>query len=267
MKKYHYKDYEFEVVDYSSKFDIYCQSEFKEWLKLDKWKSFLSFQEALLDEILDLGFNIDGKFNIMIATKGDEFKEITKTPYEGGICDAILGDDVFLVFDDLIAENCICENIPSSKKKMIIHEWAHMVVYKYNHKLTHTLNEGLADLIPLYILDYQNFMPEYVEKLKSLNIDDIVSVDYIDENTALDDDLTVCAQNKHSYLSCYLFVLNIIKNIEIKFNKSKLDALLFFLELMRKHEKHHYEVISEIIDLSLEKLKFNEFQIDALEHI
>ena len=267
MKKYHYKDYEFEVVEFSEKFDIYCQSEFKEWLKLDKWKSFISFQEALLDEILDLGFNIDGKFNIMIATKGDEFKEITKTPYESGICDAILGDDVFLVFDDLIAENFICENIPSSKKKMIIHEWAHMVVYKYNNKLTHTLNEGLADLIPLYILNYQDEMPEYVEKLKALNKESLVSVDYIDEYDVLDDNLQETAQNKHTYLSCYLFILNIMKNIEVKYDLDKLKALKFFLTLMRVHNKHHYEVIAEILDLSLEKLKFNDFQLEALEHI
>lgn len=267
MRRYYYKEYDFEIIDYNSKFNVYCPSECVEWLKQKSWGDFLNFQEELLDELLGLNFDIKDKFSIMIVPKGEEFKDITNKPYESGICDAKLNDDRFLVFDDLIAERSNYKDIAFSFRKMLLHEWAHMIVYKYNNKLSHTLNEGLADLIPLYILDYQNDMPEYVERLKALKIDDIVSIDYIDEYDVLDDDLSTLAQNKNTYLSCYLFVLNIIKNIEVKFNLSKLDALKFFLELMKKHEEYHYEVISEILDLSLEKLKFNEFQLEALKHI
>jgi hypothetical protein len=267
MKKYNYKDYEFEIVEFSSKIDIYCPFEFKEWLKQENWINFFNFQERMLDEILSLTFNIKGKFKILIVSRGDEFKEITKVPYEAGMCNTKLNNDCFLVIDDLIAENKDNGELTASIKKEILHEWAHMIVYKYNNQLTNTLNEGLADLIPLYILDYQNDMTEYVEKLKSLKTDDIISIDYMDEFGLLDDNLEETTQNKHTYLSSYLFVLNIIKNIEDKFEKSKLDALLFFLELMRKHKKYHYEVIAEILDLPLENLKFNKFQIEALEHI
>lgn len=119
-----------------------------------------------------------------------------------------------------------------------IHEMAHMV-HNMFYSRDRYLCEGFAEVLPLYILDYENKFKEHRDCILSLSEEDILTVQELieleDRNEFMGDALlpnASCSFDK-AYISSYLFVRGCINVIEKKFKISKVEAMDKFLEIIR----------------------------------
>ena len=86
------------------------------------------------------------------------FKKITKVPYKGGICGKRDKNEDYLVFDKTI----LGREINKDKEKYLLHELVHLICYKYAKEIPTAISEGLAELIPIYILGYYEHRNNFV---------------------------------------------------------------------------------------------------------
>lgn len=119
-----------------------------------------------------------------------------------------------------------------------IHEISHMVHNMFYSKDRY-LCEGFAEVLPLYILDYEKKFRHHYECILSLSEEDILTVqellDLEDKNEFAGYPLlpnASCSFDK-AYVSSYLFVRGCINVIEDKFKLNKVDAMNKFLEIVR----------------------------------
>lgn len=135
-----------------------------------------------------------------------------------------------------------------------IHELAHLLHHNYYSK-NQLLNEGFAETIPLYILDYEDKFIDHIKVLKNLTEDKIRSAkELLDEEKDRVFGKEEALENRscsfrYSYISSYLFVRGIIESIEEKYSLSKIDSIKKFLNFMEKSETNNEELIYELADL------------------
>ncbi len=201
--------------------------------------------------MLKIGFDIEKKFDFIVVPRGVVYKQVAHCPYEGGICNRRHKKKSYLAFDNKVWNR---KKIRKTARKYHLHEIAHIIVSKYNNSLSDTLSEGLAEVIPIYILGYK-------EHHKNLSYDEFVDIEIIDKDGALDDDFKTPAQEKNTYKSAYLFVRKVIKEIEKKYKVRKKKALIILLEELKKAKSKPatYKRIAKLIDVDVKKLKSKEF--------
>lgn len=118
-----------------------------------------------------------------------------------------------------------------------IHELAH-IVYSMFSNSDRFLNEGFAEALPLYTMDYENVFDEHREMIKLLLEDQILTAEQlIDLAINKNFNAGVIAPNKScsfdiSYISSYLFVRGCIEAISKKFNLDKIQATQKYLEIV-----------------------------------
>lgn len=134
----------------------------------------------------------------------------------------------------------ISQNIALSKHGGIssianqIHELAHLVTSEFNLKHAF-VREGIAELIPLYILDIESEFDDHRDVLSSLTEDKIFTINELlnFDKTGLGGKPLVPDRScsfEQDYASSYLVIRGIIDIIIEKFNVSKIEALQFFLD-------------------------------------
>lgn len=156
-----------------------------------------------------------------------------------------------------------------------IHELAHLVTLEFNLKHAF-ICEGIAELIPLYILDIENEFDDHREVLSSLTEDKIFTInELIDfDKTGLGGKPLVPNRScsfEQDYASSYLVIRGIIDIIIDKFNMSKIEALQFFLDICSNTDlfgKKFIIKLSEILDVdNNELLNSKNIQLQVIKNL
>ena len=179
-----------------------------------------------------------------------------------------------------ISDN-LCENFIKEEKGIAyyeneIHELSHLIHINFA-KETKILKEGLAETIPLYILDLQKEYTSHTEALIKLDEKQILTAkELLEEEANYTFGATEILPNKTcsfrlSYISSYLFVRGCIKKIEEKYRINKIDSLQKFLEMLYLSNYISVWLIFDIADfLGLDReqlLTSKELQLSILEDI
>jgi len=156
-----------------------------------------------------------------------------------------------------------------------IHELAHLVTLEFNLKHAF-ICEGIAELIPLYILDIENEFDEHREFLSSFTEDKIFTIsELLDfDKTGLGGKPLVPNRScsfEQGYASSYLVIRGIIDIIIEKFNMSKIEALQFFLDTCSNTDLFGEKFImklSEILGVdNNELLNSKKIQLQVIKNI
>jgi len=174
-----------------------------------------------------------------------------------------------------------CENIKEnitniSKIENEIHELSHIIHSQFFQK-NKIISEGLAETIPLYILNLEEKYYEHRNILKELKENQIYSAKEIliseDNNTYGQEELlpNKSCSFRLSYISSYLFVRGCINLIEEKFKMNKVEATQKFLEIVGQSRcSHEYLIfdIADILEISRETLlNTKKIQKDVLNEL
>lgn len=134
-----------------------------------------------------------------------------------------------------------------------LHELSHLVESMFFIKDRY-INEGIAEAVPLYILNYEEKFIEYKELLLSLKDEDILNYkDLIELSNNGKFDTTPLLPNKSvsfelPYISSYLFIKKLIKAIETNFNLNKVEAFQKLLEIIRSSNCTNEWLVYDITD-------------------
>lgn len=162
------------------------------------------------------------------------------------------------------------------KAENLIHELSHIIHNEFFSKNSF-INEGMAEVIPLYILNLEETFKNYKDTLKNLDEENIYSVSELinqEKNGdfgsfSLDENKT-CSY-RLSYISSFLFVRGCLKLLEKKLNIDKKEALQKFLEMLEKIDYKDEELVNFIAEeLSMDSetlLTKKNIQIENLDSI
>ncbi len=179
-----------------------------------------------------------------------------------------------------ISDN-LCESFIKEKKGIAyyeneIHELAHLIHSNFFNESS-LLKEGIAETIPLYILDLQNKYVDHTEALLDMDESQISTAEELlneEENNQFG--VAELLPNKscsfrYSYISSYLFVRGCIKKIEEKYSVDKIKGLQMFLEMLYNCRYKSAWRIFDIADfLGLDRIQLLEgkdLQLNVLEDI
>lgn len=126
-----------------------------------------------------------------------------------------------------------------------IHEIAHLVSGQFVNKDL-CISEGISELIPFYILNYEGKYPEHLRAVKSTQIYSVS--DLIGKWDEIKIDAEKRCHNWATYISSYLFMRGVIQKIEKRFGLDKIAALQKFLEFMRRSDCYRVFFIFELAD-------------------
>ena len=162
------------------------------------------------------------------------------------------------------------------KRENNIHELAHII-----HSPFYTrgcfISEGLAETIPLYVLNYEEIFDVHKEIVSNLDDSQILSpkeiIDSERDNTFGTTSILpekTCSF-RHSYLSSYLFVMGCLEEIVKQNNCTKIEALQHFLEFLYQSKYNNELLIFDIADMlgiDEEKLLYEKtFQKESIKSI
>lgn len=174
----------------------------------------------------------------------------------------------------------LCENFPSSpsimREENSVHELAHLIQMQFYTKNA-IISEGLAEAIPLYVMDYESIFGEHNDIVSNLSESEIYSPREI-INSERDDSFGITSSFKgkscsfrYSYISSYLFVRGCLEKIVRDNNCSQKDALQYFLNLLYQSNYSHEWIIYHIADnIGVDKddlLDSKEIQLEAINSI
>lgn len=140
-----------------------------------------------------------------------------------------------------------------------IHEFSHLVHGMFFHK-DQFICEGFAELLPLYVLDYESRFEEYLNCLKTLNEEQILSAYELiklgNSNNFYSSPIISNASISFEipYISSYLFVRVCIEHIEKKWNLDRINATQKFLEIVRNSDCYNEWLVFDIAnELGIDK--------------
>ena len=125
-----------------------------------------------------------------------------------------------------------------SREENEIHELSHIIQSQFSSK-NQSINEGLAETIPLYILDYEKEYEEHrniiinLEKGKILSIQELINSEKDGTYGVGEAIKNKSCSFRYSYISSYLFIRGCIEKIKGKYSLDKYSALQKFLEILR----------------------------------
>ena len=130
-------------------------------------------------------------------------------------------------------------NMGISKMENTIHELAHVVHSQFFSK-NQTIGEGFAETLPLYILNLEEVFLDHRNILLNLKEDQILSAQELlssEKNGTYGQKEALPNRScsfRCSYISSYLFIRGCIETIEEKYSFSKLEAMRYFLEIVKQ---------------------------------
>lgn len=157
-----------------------------------------------------------------------------------------------------------------------IHELSHIVHNQFFNK-NQLIHEGLAEAIPLYVLDLEDSFEEHKRVLETLKEDQIyIAKELIEQSNNKAYGKEELLPNKScsyrlSYISSYLFIRGILEIIGEKYNLSKKEATQHFLEMIKtSHYNNEWLIcdIADILDIPQDELLFGkELQLETIKRI
>lgn len=150
-----------------------------------------------------------------------------------------------------------------------IHEYAHLIQGELNPYKHVIFQEGFAEMIPWYVMDYESKCPEHVTVVANTDVysanELLTTVSFRDvvENRS-------CSFQK-SYISSYVFVRTIVEKIQEKFGVDKIGAMKMYLKKYSETKADKQFLVFEfakMLDLDAEKLlNTTEYQKETLQKI
>jgi hypothetical protein len=138
-----------------------------------------------------------------------------------------------------------------------IHELSHLVHSQFFYNKNNSyICEGFAEVLPLYVMNYESKFNEHRDILKTLKIDEIFSAkelltkekdnNYYGQKTIIPN--RSCSF-RLSYISSYLFVRVCIEKMISKFDLSKVKSAQKFLEIIGSSKYIDEWLIFELADI------------------
>ena len=170
------------------------------------------------------------------------------------------------------SQNFLIDNGPISTESHVnlIHEYAHLIYNQFGVGRDRWFAEGFAELVPWYVLEYENRVPKHLVTMKSL--DKIYTVNELLDPVVFSDAIPGerCAYQP-SYISAYLAVRAIVEHIRVKYKLSRFEAVQKVLELVyniKCRQQWFVRDLTQAIDMDMEKLlNSTEYQIATLNQI
>ena len=161
----------------------------------------------------------------------------------------------------------VSDNISQDKHINLLHEYSHLIENEFG--LRHLLfNEGFADLIPWYVLGYEDKSTTHIEAVLSTNIytaGDILMTKDIFNDVVPDH---ICSFQR-SYISSYVFVRTLIEKMQQKYNLDKIGAVTLWLDWMKESKFDKTFLVIELarkLGMDVEKLlETTEYQKEVLK--
>ena len=227
------------------------------------YDNYLKLQDKYIKMINDLGIvfpsNASPKFYIYIVPM-ENYAELLRVPK---IFDSGAGAGRPVNSYDLdgfnssygISTNLI-ENYQEKNIMRIendIHELAHIVHSQFFSR-DQWLNEGFAESLVLYIMDYENIFEEHKNVIESLSEEKILTAEELiqEEKIGAFGEKSVLPNKscsfRYSYISSYLLVRGILESISKNFGYNKKEAIQYFLEMIRQSSCFQEYLVFEIAD-------------------
>lgn len=177
-----------------------------------------------------------------------------------------------------VSSNILENETDSSIMKTVnsIHELAHLV-HSMFFRRNRFIEEGFAEALPLYTMDYESEFKEYRDLLKSLKKSQILSAQELivlgEKNEFNSRPLVANASCSFElpYISSYLFVKGCLTAIEKKYNVNRIQATQKFLEIIKQSPCWNQWLVYDIanaIDLSQEELlNGKDMQFDTIKNL
>jgi hypothetical protein len=121
-----------------------------------------------------------------------------------------------------------------------IHEFAHLVNSMYFIQSEGWLSEGIAEVFPYYLMDYEKIDEKHREMIASLTESDILNSETLIYGFDKYVDYSKPTQLRSAYISSYLLVRGILKQIEKKYNCDKISAMKKLMEYVRYDSMNLY---------------------------
>lgn len=227
-----------------------------------------SYQNALLnikkcfDMINSLGIMYPAKAKPILfiyITPDESYSDLLKIPKHfdegsgGGkpvSCYDLEGFNRAYGLSQNLLENNLLE-MDVSKLENEIHELSHILHSQFFNK-NQTICEGFAETLPLYVLNLEEKFIEHRNILLGLKDDQIFSAKQLldsekDGTFGVDEVLpNKPCSFRYSYISAYLLIRGCIETIEDKYNISKVEAIQYFLEIVKQSENYDEWLIFDI---------------------
>lgn len=220
---------------------------------------------------LDLLPKNDKKIYIYLIPDGENVPGLLNFPYKDakrGGCPVQCFDNDGLERAYGVSEISFYEKHNMRGHVMKLHEFSHLIECEYNSK--HQLfNEGFAELVPWYLLDYDN--KDIMGHVKACSITDIYAAGNLlgIKDVFLDRVSNKTPSFQKSYISAYVFMRTIIEKIEEKYNLDKVGAAKFWLQWIAETKLNRGLLVTELankLGLNAEKLLYTtDYQKEVLQ--
>lgn len=256
-------------------------------LKYDNgsYNIFLEKMNGSIGEIKSIGIKYPGNakpiFYIYIVPD-DNFIELLNFPHKNAKQGGrpvpsydIKGFDLALGISSNVCENS-SDRVSISMTVNFIHELAHLVSgnFFYTNRF---IEEGFAETLPLYTLDYESKFDMHRNLIKNMKPEDFYSAKELIEMSKNNDfwmgrliPNTSCTFNL-ACISSYLFVRGCMEKIALKYNLNRKEATQKFLEIVKYSNNLETLLVFDIaheIDIDEEQLlNGKEIQINIIERL
>ena len=185
-----------------------------------------------IETVLQIKINYPEKpvFTFMVLHRGEEFHNISGSPFENGIAGVACRNKV-LAIDDVGFFN----HKGGTNDIGLIHELAH-IMHDYFFTGLGRISEGFAEVIPFYILGLEDETQK--EIIRNMKEDDFYTVVSLGKKGAMfqDKNENRRAQHRKTYISMYLWMRGYLQELEKQRNIDKIEALNLVLAEFKKAE-------------------------------
>ena len=233
----------------------------------------VSEQVGCIHELMALNLlpNNDKKFYVYLVPD-DRFVELLVYPYkdreQGGRPVQCFDKDGLNIAYGSSQNSFILEKQSGQlSHAMDLHEYAHLIQYEFACKDL-LFNEGFAELVPWYLLGYENRIQSHINTVLNTDIyaaGQILGKPDVFRNVVENRP----ASFQKSYMSSYIFIRTIIEKIEEKHNLDKVGATKLWLNWICETKKNRGLLVMEFaekIGLDADKLLYTtEYQKEVLQ--
>ena len=153
---------------------------------------------------------------------------------------------------------------------VLIHEYSHLILNQFKVRAV-GLEEGFAELVPWYVLDYEKQLPLHLAAMKSMKriytINNLLNM----RGRLLHEDFIQYCSFQPSYMSAYLWTRAVVEHIRVKYSLSRIDAIKKFLDFYHNSNMDRQWFVRDVaenFDMDYDKLlNSTEYQTEVINQI